>query len=62
MDNWQQRYTDLAEAALECASDLEDAHKARYYHNGEIMHPALQHKFDRDMQPVMLVRKLVLGK
>lgn len=43
--------TKLRNALKECASDLEYEINARYQIDGKV-HPALKHKYDRDMAPV----------
>ena len=61
MDDWHQRFVDLAEAALECAGDLEAELNARYSENVRV-HPGMARQYERDMEPVKLIRKLVLDK
>ena len=59
LDDANQSIVDLTEAALECASDLESDIEARYS-NGIKEYPSMVRKYERDMVPVMLVRKLTL--
>ena len=60
LDDANQSIVDLTEAALDCASDLESEIEARYS-NGIKEYPAMIRKYKRDMEPVMLVRKLILS-
>ena len=59
LDEVNQSIVDLTEAALECASDLESEIEARYS-NDIKKYPSMVRKYERDMEPVMLVRKLTL--
>ena len=59
LDDTNKFIVDLKEAALVCALDLESEIEARYS-NYSKKYPAMVRKYERDMEPVMLVRKLTL--
>ena len=60
LDDANKFIVNLTEAALEYASDLESEIEARYS-NYSKKYPAMVRKYERDMEPVMLVRKLILS-
>ena len=47
---------ELGEALAECADDLEAEVRDRWFMGGTEVHPALEHKFERDMAPVNKAR------
>lgn len=49
----------LKSALKECADDLEAYIKDHYLDSGGNCHPALQHRYDRDIAPVLNARKLL---
>ena len=49
---------DLFEALTDCADELEGEIVARYVH-ADGVHPAMQHKYDRDMQTVIDARTAI---
>jgi hypothetical protein len=51
---------EIARLAQECADDLETEVKSRWVDPDGSIHPALQHKFDRDMSPVIELRAALL--
>lgn len=47
---------ELEEALAECADELEAEVRGRWFMGGTEVHPALEHKFKRDMVPVLAAR------
>lgn len=50
---------DVWEALADCANELEAEIRARYVH-ADGVHPAMQHKFDRDMATVIEARHAMM--
>ena len=55
------RAAEMREVLRECADDLESFVNAEYHLRDGTIHPAMQHKFDRDMAPILRARALVGG-
>ncbi len=54
--SWRER----GEALKECAEDLEAELRARYCFNGSVEpHPSMKHDFDRDMDIIYRIRRLI---
>ena len=50
---------ELVEALEDLANECEEWVDAKYKEHGEVYHPALQRRYDRDVEPVLKTRQLI---